>query len=266
MKATEVPGIAGALPVRADAVRRTSAASSAAPSTADVVRSVGPRPGRLRPGQRLPLGAGRACAACTCAPARARPSWCGARTARSSTSSWTCGPDSPTYRNRSLLRPVRREPGDRVHPGGVRARLPGADRDRPTSRTGSTAPHDPSEDVTIAFDDPDLAIPWPLPVTLMSERDKAAPASPRPWHTSEADMTEDTDSATPVAAANKRLHALIPGGAHTYAKGEDQYPEDMAPVISARPRRPRLGRRRQRYIEYGSGLRVGQPRARATRR
>jgi dTDP-4-dehydrorhamnose 3,5-epimerase len=35
-------------------------------------------------------------------------------------------------------------------------------------------PHDPSEDVSIAFDDPDLAIPWPLPVTLMSGRDRAA--------------------------------------------------------------------------------------------
>jgi dTDP-4-dehydrorhamnose 3,5-epimerase len=35
-------------------------------------------------------------------------------------------------------------------------------------------PHDPSQDVSIAFDDPELAIPWPLPVTLMSGRDRAA--------------------------------------------------------------------------------------------
>lgn len=35
--------------------------------------------------------------------------------------------------------------------------------------------HDPSEDVSIAFDDPGLAIDWPLPVSLMSDRDKAAP-------------------------------------------------------------------------------------------
>jgi dTDP-4-dehydrorhamnose 3,5-epimerase len=34
-------------------------------------------------------------------------------------------------------------------------------------------PHDPSEDVSIAFDDPELAIPWPLPVTVMSGRDRA---------------------------------------------------------------------------------------------
>jgi dTDP-4-dehydrorhamnose 3,5-epimerase len=35
-------------------------------------------------------------------------------------------------------------------------------------------PHDPAEDVSIAFDDPELAIPWPLPVTTMSQRDKRA--------------------------------------------------------------------------------------------
>jgi dTDP-4-dehydrorhamnose 3,5-epimerase len=34
--------------------------------------------------------------------------------------------------------------------------------------------HDPSEDVSIAFNDPGLAIPWPLPVTVMSSRDLAA--------------------------------------------------------------------------------------------
>ena len=36
-------------------------------------------------------------------------------------------------------------------------------------------PHDPAEDVAIAFDDPDLAIAWPLPVTTRSERDQQAP-------------------------------------------------------------------------------------------
>jgi dTDP-4-dehydrorhamnose 3,5-epimerase len=35
-------------------------------------------------------------------------------------------------------------------------------------------PHDPAEDIAIAFDDPQLAIPWPLPPTLLSERDRAA--------------------------------------------------------------------------------------------
>lgn len=35
--------------------------------------------------------------------------------------------------------------------------------------------HDPAGDVSIAFDDPELAIPWPLPITTMSQRDRLAP-------------------------------------------------------------------------------------------
>ncbi|MPZ64367.1 MAG: dTDP-4-dehydrorhamnose 3,5-epimerase [Pseudonocardiaceae bacterium] len=37
-------------------------------------------------------------------------------------------------------------------------------------------PHDPTEDISIGFADPELAIPWPLPVTLMSSRDREAPS------------------------------------------------------------------------------------------
>ncbi len=55
--------------------------------------------------------------------------------------------------------------------------------------------------------------------------------------------------------ANARLHAMVPGGAHTYAKGDDQYPEGLAPVIS----RGRGGHvwdvDGNSYIEYGAGLR-----------
>lgn len=34
--------------------------------------------------------------------------------------------------------------------------------------------HDPTEDLTIAHDDPELSVPWPLPVTLMSDADRTA--------------------------------------------------------------------------------------------
>jgi dTDP-4-dehydrorhamnose 3,5-epimerase len=34
--------------------------------------------------------------------------------------------------------------------------------------------HDPSEDLTIAHDDPELAVTWPLPVGLMSDSDRVA--------------------------------------------------------------------------------------------
>jgi glutamate-1-semialdehyde 2,1-aminomutase len=53
-----------------------------------------------------------------------------------------------------------------------------------------------------------------------------------------------------------RLHDLVPGGAHTYARGSDQYPERMAPVLD-RGRGARVwdvdG---NSYVEYGMGLRA----------
>ena len=56
-------------------------------------------------------------------------------------------------------------------------------------------------------------------------------------------------------AANAMLHALIPGGAHTYAKGEDQYPEGLAPVISHGRGGHVWDLDGNEYIEYGAGLR-----------
>lgn len=69
--------------------------------------------------------------------------------------------------------------------------------------------------------------------------------------------TEDTEEFDlPTSrTANERLHALIPGGAHTYAKGDDQYPENLAPVISHGHGAHVWDIDGNRYIEYGSGLR-----------
>ncbi|WP_236789689.1 glutamate-1-semialdehyde 2,1-aminomutase [Amycolatopsis sp. GM8] len=55
--------------------------------------------------------------------------------------------------------------------------------------------------------------------------------------------------------ANQRLHKLIPGGAHTYAKGDDQFPQGMAPVISHGRGAHVWDIDDNEYIEYGSGLR-----------
>ena len=53
-----------------------------------------------------------------------------------------------------------------------------------------------------------------------------------------------------------RIHELIPGGCHTYAKGDDQYPE-LAPAFIARGQGSHVwdidG---NRYIEYGQGNRA----------
>ena len=57
-------------------------------------------------------------------------------------------------------------------------------------------------------------------------------------------------------AANSRLHSLVPGGAHTYAKGDDQYPEGLAPVISHGKGSHVWDVDGNEYVEYGSGLRA----------
>jgi glutamate-1-semialdehyde 2,1-aminomutase len=55
--------------------------------------------------------------------------------------------------------------------------------------------------------------------------------------------------------ANKRLQDMVPGGAHTYAKGEDQYPAGMAPVMARGEGARVWDVDGNRYVEYGSGLR-----------
>ncbi|MFE2941770.1 glutamate-1-semialdehyde 2,1-aminomutase [Streptomyces sp. NPDC059255] len=73
-------------------------------------------------------------------------------------------------------------------------------------------------------------------------------------HTADAADTEELPLPR-SRRANERLHALIPGGAHTYAKGDDQYPENLAPVISHGRGAHVWDIDGNRYIEYGSGLR-----------
>lgn len=84
-------------------------------------------------------------------------------------------PDSPTYRNQEYFELTGENqttvyiPAGCAH--GFQALTDPADVSYRIDR-----PHDPSEDVSIAFDDPELAIPWPLPVSLMSARDSEAPS------------------------------------------------------------------------------------------
>lgn len=56
-------------------------------------------------------------------------------------------------------------------------------------------------------------------------------------------------------AAQQRLHELVPGGAHTYARGPDQYPEGMAPVIARGKGARVVDLDGNTYVEYGMGLR-----------
>ncbi|SDL79051.1 glutamate-1-semialdehyde 2,1-aminomutase [Nonomuraea maritima] len=52
-----------------------------------------------------------------------------------------------------------------------------------------------------------------------------------------------------------RLHDLVPGGAHTYARGSDQYPEGMAPVLVRGAGAKVWDADGNCYVEYGMGLR-----------
>jgi glutamate-1-semialdehyde 2,1-aminomutase len=56
--------------------------------------------------------------------------------------------------------------------------------------------------------------------------------------------------------ANERLHQVVPGGAHTYAKGDDQCPEGVTPIISHGRGAHVWDVDGNEYIEYGAGLRA----------
>jgi len=53
-----------------------------------------------------------------------------------------------------------------------------------------------------------------------------------------------------------RLHALVPGGAHTFAKASDQYPENMAPILVRGQGARVWDVDGNSYVEYGMGMRA----------
>ena len=112
-------------------------------------------------------------AACTCGWGRARASWCAAPTGPIFDVVVDLRPGSPTYRTwLSFDLDGDAQNSIFIPPGcahGFQALTETADTSYRIDRA-----HDPSEDLTIAYDDPELAIPWPLPVTLMSEADRHA--------------------------------------------------------------------------------------------
>ena len=57
-------------------------------------------------------------------------------------------------------------------------------------------------------------------------------------------------------ALTERLHRLIPGGAHTYAKGDDQYPADTLPILVRGEGARVWDVDGNEMLEYGMGLRA----------
>jgi glutamate-1-semialdehyde 2,1-aminomutase len=70
-----------------------------------------------------------------------------------------------------------------------------------------------------------------------------------------ADDPPDLGDFARSTAAQNRLHELVPGGAHTYARGPDQYPEGMAPVLTRGQGARVWDLDGREYVEYGMGLR-----------
>lgn len=68
-------------------------------------------------------------------------------------------------------------------------------------------------------------------------------------------MDPDAHRFAGSAAAQARLHEIVPGGAHTYARGSDQYPEQMTPVLTHGRGAHVWDVDGNRFIEYGMGLR-----------
>ena len=90
---------------------------------------------------------------------------------------------------------------------------------------------------------------------LMDEVSKRWPQLDGRW------VTEECFGGAPVRSFGRsrqlqgRLHELVPGGAHTYARGPDQYPEFMPPVLTRGKGCRVWDADGNEYIEYGSGLR-----------
>lgn len=67
--------------------------------------------------------------------------------------------------------------------------------------------------------------------------------------------TEPARTFVRSAQLQQRLHELVPGGAHTYARGSDQYPEHMTPILTHGDGAHVWDADGNRYVEYGMGLR-----------
>ncbi|NVN53435.1 glutamate-1-semialdehyde 2,1-aminomutase [Mycolicibacterium hippocampi] len=74
-------------------------------------------------------------------------------------------------------------------------------------------------------------------------------------HDTSVQLSPTVRSFTRSGQLQARLHRAVPGGAHTYARGADQYPVDMAPVLVRGDGARVWDADGNEYVEYGMGLR-----------
>jgi glutamate-1-semialdehyde aminotransferase len=96
---------------------------------------------------------------------------------------------------------------------------------------------------------------------LLPEVERALPQLAGRWVTDPAQLLMPSLTAQPRRSfersneLQRRLHDLVPGGAHTYARGSDQYPDGMAPVLTHGSGARVWDVDGNEYVEYGMGLR-----------
>ena len=65
-----------------------------------------------------------------------------------------------------------------------------------------------------------------------------------------------TNAEADFAALRERLHRAIPGGAHTYSRGDDQFPSIAPPVLSKGKGAYVWDTHGAKYLDYGMALRA----------
>src|SRR5262249_8046774 len=65
-----------------------------------------------------------------------------------------------------------------------------------------------------------------------------------------------SNAAADFAALRERLHRAIPGGAHTYSRGDDQFPSIAPPILERGKGAYVYDPHGNRYLDYGMALRA----------
>ena len=102
---------------------------------------------------------------------------------------------------------------------------------------------------------------WPRGLVVAAEPDYSEIVRTGKEHQGDARRAHRADrrAARPFARSlelDARLRHVVPGGAHTYAKGVDQFPEGCAPVLERGSGCHVWDVDGNEYIEYGMGLRA----------
>ena len=103
---------------------------------------------------------------------------------------------------------------------------------------------------------------WPRGLVVAAEPDYSEfvrTGKEQSGETHDAPTERDMRAARPFARSlelDARLRHVVPGGAHTYAKGIDQFPEGCAPIIERGSGCHVWDVDGNEYIEFGMGLRA----------